>query len=280
MNKNNLYGISIILILATLVGGLLAACQNSTPIPPTPLPAPTPTAAPADNEVILTTGDWPPYVFETGTDKGPMVDIVVAAFKEAGITVKIVFYPWKRAEDEVRQGKAFAAFPYAITTERQKEFDFSDPMYTVQSKFFYYKKFHPNGIRYEKLEDLLNYKIGGMLGTWYEPLFKDAGLQVEYTATMDSNIEKLVLGRIDLAVEEENYVWYLIRQLHPNDADQFATLPKTLEHSNLTDTLNLLVSRNYPNSAELLKKFNAGLAAIRANGAFKQILEKYKIAVQ
>ena len=283
MNKNKIYQMGAILMLAALAITLLAACQNAS-VPPTPTPVvatAVPTSpAPASGEVILTTGDWPPYVIEAGNDKGPMVDIVVAAFKEVGITPKIVFYPWKRAEDEVRQGKAFAAFPYSVSDERKKEFDFSDPMYDVKAKFFYHKKYHPDGMSFEKLEDLRDYKIGGLLGTWYEPYFKDAGLQTEYVNAMDQNVQKLALGRIDLTVEEENTTWLLIRNLYPNETDQFATLEKPLEQPGVINELSLLVSRGYPNSAELLKQFNTGLAAIRANGTFKQILEKYQIAVQ
>ena len=283
MNKNKMYRMGVVLMLAALAITLLAACQNAS-VPPTPPPvvataAPT-SPAPASGEVILTTGDWPPYVLETGSDKGPMADIVIAAFKEVGITPKIVFYPWKRAEDEVRQGKAFAAFPYAITDERKKEFDFSDPMYVVKAKFFYNKKYHSAGMPFEKLEDLRNYKIGGLLGSWYEPYFKNAGLQVEYVNATDQNIQKLALGRIDLTVEEENTTWLLIRKLYPNEVDQFATLEKPLEEPGVVNELSLIVSRSYPNSTELLKQFNTGLAAIRANGTFKQILEKYQIAVQ
>ncbi len=283
MNKNKIYQMGVILMLAALAGILLAACQNPA-APPTPTlavaTATSPSPVPASGEVILTSGDWPPYVFETGNDKGPMADIVMAAFKEVGVTPKIVFYPWKRAEDEVRQGKAFAAFPYAITDERKKEFDFSDPMYVVKAKFFYNKKYHPDDISFEELEDLRDYKIGGMLGSWYEPYFKEAGLQAEYVNGMDQNIQKLALGRIDLTVDEENTTWFLIRKLYPDEADQFATLEKPLEQPGLVNELSLLVSRSYPNSAELLKQFNTGLAAIRANGTFKQILEKYQIAIQ
>lgn len=272
-------------ILFVSMATVLVGCAT----PPTPAPVKTvepvstavPTSpAPAANEVILTTGDWPPYVFETGPDKGPMADIVIAAFNEVGITAKIVFYPWKRTEDEVRQGNAFAAFPYALSPERQEEFDFSDSMYTVKAKFFYNKKYHPNGMPFENLVDLKNYKIGGLLGSWYETAFKDAGLQVEYVSSTDQNIEKLARGRIDLMIEEENSVWQLIRELYPNEVEQFAAFEKPLEQPGVINDLSLMVSRGYPNSAKLLEQFNVGLAAIRANGTYTQILEKYKLALQ
>ena len=275
--------LSVILFVSMLI--VLVGCSTqSTPAPvetaeSVSTVAPT-LPAPAGNEVILTTGDWPPYVFETGPDKGPMADLVIAAFNEVGITAKIVFYPWKRTEDEVRQGNAFAAFPYALNPERQEEFDFSNPLYTVKAKFFFNKKYHPNGIPFENLADLKNYKIGGLLGSWYEPTFKEAGLQVEFVSSTDQNVEKLARGRIDLMIEEENSVWTLIRQLYPNEVDQFATLEKPLEQPGVVNDLSLMVSRSYPNSAKLLEKFNEGLAVIRANGVYEQILEKYKLAIQ
>ena len=275
--------LSVILFVGMLT--IVVGCTT----PPTPAPVSTvesiPTAAPTlppstENEVVLTTGDWPPYVLETGPDKGPMADIVIAAFKEAGVTAKIVFYPWKRTEDEVRQGNAFAAFPYSLTPERQKEFDFSDPLYTVKAKFFFNKKYHPDGMPFEDLADLKNYKIGGLLGSWYESAFKEAGLQIEFVSSPDQNVEKLARGRIDLMIEEENSVWQLIRNLYPDEVDQFATLEKPLEQPGVINDLSLMVSRSYPNSAKLLEQFNVGLAAIRANGTYTQILEKYQVAVQ
>ena len=266
-------------MLVTLVGcgALHAAPPTPTSIPPTITPT---SITPTNGEVILTTGDWPPYVFQGADDPGPIPAIVVAAFKEVGITPKIVFYPWVRAEDEVRQGNAFAAFPYAVTPDRQKEFDFSDSMYTVQAKFFYSKLYHPNGITYNALEDLRSYKIGALLGSWYVTTFSNAGLQVEYVSTNDQNVQKLALGRIDLMIEEENTVWSVIRKLYPNDVNQFATLDKPLDQPGVVNDLSLMVSRTYPNSAELLQQFNTGLAAIRANGTYDQILAKYQLAKQ
>jgi len=286
MNNMKLKINSIILfvsILATLVG-----CTAQPTVAPTEVPTEVPaTAAPTEvpttgDEIILTTGDYPPYVFEGADDPGPMAAIVAAAFKEEGITTKIVFYPWKRAEDEARQGNAFAAFPYTVTEERKKEFEFSDPMYLVTAKFFYNKEYHSDGMPFEQVEDLCDYKLGGLAGSWYEEsFFKDAGVQVEYVSEIEQNIEKLARGRIDLMVGEQNVLWYLIRTKYSDEASKFATLEKPLERpGGVANDFRLMVSPNYPNYAELLDKYNAGLAAIRANGTYKQILEKYQLAVQ
>jgi polar amino acid transport system substrate-binding protein len=267
-----------IILLASIVIGLVGCTAAPTP---TATVEPVPTLPePVSGGIILTTGDWPPYVFEDADDPGPIAAIVNAAFKEVGVTTTVVFYPWKRAEDEVRQGNAFAAFPYAVSPERQKEFDFSDPLYTVKGKFFYNKKYNPNGLTFEKLEDLRGYKVGGLLGSWYQEAFEEAGLQVEYVSSSEQNVEKLVRGRIDLMIEEENSVWHLIRELYPDEVSQFATLEKPLEQPGVVNDLSLMVSRSYPESAKILEQFNTGLAAIRANGTYRKILERYELALQ
>lgn len=267
----------VCLVLCLCVG--LSGC--ATPATPPSPPTATPTATPLPfAEVILTTGDFPPYVFENAANQGPMPELIKAAFAEVGIETRIDFYPWLRAEDEVRQGRAFAAFPYRPTEERKKEFAFSDPLYVYTARFFYHVPAHPGGIPYESLEDLQGYKIGGGLGFWYEPLFTEAGLDVEYVASAQQNFQKLYLDRIDLTPEEENVGWYLLRTLYPDEVDDFATLETPLVEPGSVSDLRLMVSRSYPNAAQLLEQFNAGLTAIRANGTYEQILEAYQISTE
>ncbi|GAK54884.1 extracellular solute-binding protein, family 3 [Candidatus Vecturithrix granuli] len=235
----------------------------------------------ASDEIVLTTENYPPYAIERADDLGVFPELIIAAFKEMGSSVTFKFYPWKRAENEVRLGRSFAVFPARLTKERQQEFDFSDPCYNYSAKFFYNKKFHPDGVPFEKLEDLRPYMLGGELGYWYEPLFKEIGLQVDYVPTVEQNIHKLYAGRIDLVPEEENNARYLIRKLYPEEADQFGALAKPLEEpGGDINQLRLMVSRTYPNAGELLQKFNEGLAAIRANGTYMQILEKYQVSTE
>jgi ABC-type amino acid transport substrate-binding protein len=65
--------------------------------------------------------------------------------------------------------------------------------------------------------------------------------------------------------------WALIKKLHPQEMDKFATVKKSTNE----DPLRLLVSHTYPGSAELTQRFNAALKVITEKGIIKQILEKY-----
>jgi polar amino acid transport system substrate-binding protein len=263
MMKNNLPRLCVLFIAAMLAAG----CTAATPTPVIQQPA----AATADQTVILATGDWAPYTSETMENYGAFTEIVSAVFKEMGVPVKYVFYPWKRAEDEVKAGNVFAAFPYIETEDRLKEYDFSDPVFVSTGKFFYMPKKQKSEIAYDNLEDLQSYHVGGVLGYWYETPFKEAGLQTEYVSSDEMNIQKLYLGRVDLAASEELVGWALIKKLYPQEMDQFATVAKPLNE----DPLRLLVSRKYPAAAELVKKFNAALKIINDNGIMQQILTKY-----
>lgn len=249
----------------------LSACGT----PATALPAPVEATAPAPAalEISLATGEWAPYTSEKMEGQGAFTEIVSAVFKEMGQPVKYLFYPWKRAEAETKSGNVFAAFPYITTDERQKDYDFSDPVMISTGKFFYMPKHQKTEISFTKLEDLQAYNVGGVLGYWYEDPFKQAGLKVDYVSSDEQNIQKLYLGRVDLAAGEELVGWALIKQLYPNEMGQFATLQKSINE----DPLRLMISRKYPGASALTLKFNIALKAIADKGIIKQILEKYGV---
>ena len=250
----------------------MALTTNCAKPPATVVPQPS-ASAEVETAVILATGEWQPYTSETMENYGAFTEIVSAVFKEMGVPVKYVFYPWKRAEEEVKNGKAFAAFPYIETTERLEEYDFSEAVFISTGRLFYMPERQKNPIAYEKLTDLQAYRIGGVLGYWYEKPFAEAELKTDYVSSDETNIQKLYLGRVDLAASEELVGWALIQKLYPQEANRFAVAEKSLNE----DPLRLLVSRSYPDSAALLQKFNAALKAVEAKGIIGQILLRYGI---
>jgi polar amino acid transport system substrate-binding protein len=254
--------------LVFLSTALLVSCSPSTAALPTVTPVP---AATAPIQILLATGEWKPYTSEKMEGLGAFTEIVSAAFEEMGQKPRYVFYPWKRAESETKDGKVFATFPYIMTDERKKDFDFSDPVMISTGKFFYLPERHKSEIVYNQLEDLQAYRVGGTLGYWYETPFKQAGLQVDYTSSDEQNIQKLYLDRVDLIASEELVGWAIIRALYPQEVNRFATVKKPLNE----DPLRLMISKQYPGAAELTQRFNAALKAIYAKGIAQKILEKY-----
>ena len=149
-------------VICLLVCIGLSAC--AAPATPTPVPVPPTATAPAILEIPLATGEWEPYTAEKIEGQGAFTEIVSAVFKEMGQPVKYQFYPWKRAEAETLAGNVFAAFPYIVTDERKKDYEFSDPILMTAGKFFYMPERQKGEITYDKFEDLQAFNVGGVLG--------------------------------------------------------------------------------------------------------------------
>lgn len=246
------------LILAVLLTMLVATSTNShADTGPARLP--------------LVTGEWPPYTSQELPGQGVFTEIVSVALTQAGFAPSYTFFPWKRGALEVKQGGAFAVFPYIKIAEREKDFYFSDPIMPTTGRFFYLKNRFPESIDYRDLNDLRPYRIGGVLGYWYSNTFAAADLNVEYVPSDRQSIQKLYLKRIDLAACEELVGWALIDELFPDRRADFAVLDKPLNR----DSLRLMVSKTYPHAWNILQKFNQALARQRENGTIDAILRKH-----
>ncbi|MEE1978940.1 substrate-binding periplasmic protein [Shewanella xiamenensis] len=200
--------------------------------------------------------------------------IVSAVCKAAGIRPVYRFYPWKRAEAMIVSGQVFAAFPYAVTDERKNVGDFSEVILYGENYFFFYDKNPntPNTITHAKIDNLQSYKIGSILGSFVEDELKHSGFVVESTAQIDNSIKKLKAGRIDFFVSEEISTYHAIRNIFPAEIEHFKMLPEGFGSKKPNV---LLVSRAYPNSNDILKKFNQGLAQIKRSGEFDEILRRH-----
>ncbi|MGW8195533.1 MAG: substrate-binding periplasmic protein [Desulforhopalus sp.] len=228
-----------------------------------------------DTEVVFATGEWLPFTSESLPDYGAATALISAICRAGGITPVFQFYPWKRAELKVARGEVFAAFPYAVTEERKITYDFSDILFYGVNVFVYFQRNLKGGpsLPYRTIDDLHGYRIGCISGSFLYPLLERAGLNYEPTTTVDQSIQKLVAGRIDFIVDNQDVIFDAVRRLYPDDIDQFKVLPEPLQKAPTA----LLVSRTYPRSKAILKKFNKGLTIIRENGEYDRILDKYHI---
>ncbi len=191
-----------------------------------------------------------------------------------GVPFEYKFYPWKRSEYNLKYGSAFAGFPYFKTKERENTFDFSDEIVSSRIKFFFLKSKFKDEITWDKLEDLKEYNIGGALGNWYEPVFKAAGMKVQYSVTDELSFKKLNAHVVDLVPTDELVGWEIIKKLFPRKEFNFATVKKPLKE----DMLRLMISKKYPGAAMLKEKFNVSLKHIKEKGIYSEILKKYHIA--
>ncbi len=231
-------------------------------------------------ELPLATGEWPPYTSEHLEGYGFFTELMTAIVHEMGMTPKYFFCPWKRCERTTLVGEVFAAFPYAVTKTRKKDFDFSDLIMKKRTLLFYNRKHLTRKPEVNALKDLKPYRIGGVLGYDYVQAFSQAGLKVDYVATDKQNVLKLYKKRIDIAVWDAILGWHLIQQLYPDEKEVFGTLETSMEA--MADSLQegdsyLMISRSYPNAKQLRDRFNQALQRIHDKGIYQSIFEKYGI---
>lgn len=231
----------------------------------------------ATADPLFVTNEYEPYVITSSPELGgifPDIIRAIADHQDSQPTINV--YPWKRGEQMLTAGQAFAAFPYIQTPERNQKHKFSDPVICFYPKFYYLKSRFPNGFSWNTLDDLKEYHIGGVIGYWYEERFRKNALSVDYVHNDKQSIRMLMRGRTDLTLIEELVGWALIKTTYPKKIDQFAVAQKPERKS----AFHLMISRKYPQAKKLTQQFNQGLKAIKRNGTYQRILKKYQVPKQ
>lgn len=226
------------------------------------------------NKVLLVTGEYTPYTSEQLEGYGFFTEIVEAALKDMGIEYEIAFYPWQRCREMVEKGEAWASFPYGHTEEHAQLFLLSNNIYPNTHRFFYLKdneKIKDEVHNFKEISDFKDYTFGGANGYWYgtKEDFEAQGVSAEWTNDVEGLIQMLYNKRIDFFIEDEAVCMETIKKIYPDEVDKFSTLENPAK---VNDYL-LIISRSYPNTEELLEKFNASLETIKENGEYDRIIQ-------
>lgn len=223
-------------------------------------------------QVTLAAGEWAPFTGKDLPGQGFNTELVTAAFKAVGITAQYNWYgdAWLRCENETQAGTVFGTFPYTQTPERSKIYDFSDGVYTSRS-YIYYVEGRGKDVTWTSLKDFAGHSFIGIPGYDYVPRIQEAGLKMETATTTEQGFRMLQSGRAEYLIEDEMVAAPAIKAAFGPDASKVKMVTKPWHEA----IYRIMVSRTYPNAADLLKKFNQGLDIIKKNGTYKAILAKY-----
>ncbi|WP_108649557.1 substrate-binding periplasmic protein [Dongshaea marina] len=225
------------------------------------------TSASQAKTVTISVGEWAPFISKSLKDNGFMAYLFTQAFAEAGDEAKISFLPWKRAFEEAKKAKFDASAGWIKNPEREKDFYYSDTVYTGKQVFF-----HRVGetISWDELSDLGKYRFGGVVGYAYgplDPLIKDGTIKMKLTSAQKSNLQKLLKKRLDVVPIAKAVGFDLINQMKLQG--KIVASEKAFTESKY----HLIVSKKLPGAEELVKRFNAGLKKLRDSGKYDQILK-------
>lgn len=237
------------LLVATLCLPLLAGGQERT--------------------LIAAADPYPPYVDPQVPGEGLAMEIVRAAFKTQGYTVKLEMMPWVRVEKGVSEGRFDILVDVWRTEARAKELLFSTPYAISKIKFIKRKE---NPFEYTGLESLAGKSIGVIRGYGYSDAFNAATTFTrEEVPSMEHNINKLLIKRIDLTLEDEITAKGLIRKMGPKVEAQLDFTANALANNPLYVAAGL----KHPRHKDIIDAFNRGLLAIKADGSFLAIEKRY-----
>jgi len=213
------------------------------------------------SSIRLANGEWPPFTSAALPGYGSVSQRVSDAFARAGIKVQYQFFPWKRALEEARDGKLDGTLVWAHTADRDADFLYSDPV-LVTPYVVFFRKSKP--VHWQTLRDLKGLTIGGTLGATptgeYAELARQGVFRREVADDDELNLRKLAAGHLDAATIEPDVGIYLLKNRLQDIAADIDYDPKPV----IVVPNYLLISRKTGGAAELVRRFNLGLAALPA----------------
>ncbi len=219
--------------------------------------------------ITLVTGEWAPYTSSKAGEGKVAETVVIEAFKQEGIDVKLEHYPWKRSYTMVVQGEAEGTFPWYSNEEHRAETIESKEVLIKAEEVFFYQKSHP--FDWSTFEDLKKYSIGGTIGYSHVALLKSHGINVDAVATDELNFKKLEAGRIDLFPASKLVGLTLVKSMFGDKASEITYHPKPLSEGEAF----ILFSKKTGNGQRLSDTFDKGLKKLKESGRYKQIFDEF-----
>ncbi|MDC8774070.1 substrate-binding periplasmic protein [Roseateles albus] len=219
--------------------------------------------------VDICVGNFSPYNSPELPQGGPVIQIATEALRRSGYELKAEFMPWARILKDGSDGRC-GILGIWRNAERELMFDFSQPILQQELGFFARKGAKHQLQTAQQLKSLL---IGVERGSYLPPILSDKSLRFDPVGSLQKNLQKLALGRIDLAFgAKEAGLASLERE--PSLKAQVEWLSPGLERK---DTY-LAFAKTHPQASELIAAFDKGLLSMKADGSLQRILKSGGLA--
>ncbi|WP_447753523.1 substrate-binding periplasmic protein [Pseudomonas nicosulfuronedens] len=216
----------------------------------------------------VATLEWAPYVGSDLPGNGLASRILNEALALNGDQAELVFLPWQRALNETREGRFDALMPAYLSADRREDFYTSMPLLDSQLGFFR-RRDHVLPIDPRNLDSLRPYRIGVVRGYVNQSAFDAADFLNKEAVNSDwQNLEKLLRGRIDLALVDRYTGYQLLSQNAPALREQLEFVDPPLE----VKPLYVLVPKKRAEGEALAASLDRGLRTLRRSGRLQQLI--------
>ncbi len=217
--------------------------------------------------VIATDTVFPPFEFTDANGKfvGIDVDIINAIAEDQGFEIEVQSLGFDAALLAVQTGQADGVIAgMSITDKRKETFDFSDPYYTADVTMAVAK-----GSDVKTLDDLKGKTVAVKTATngadYAKSIADQYGFSIVEFKDSPTMYQDVIAGNTVACFEDYPVMAYNIQQ------GAGLEIPEGMTAAGSDYGFAVAKGQN----AELLEKFNAGLANIIENGKFQEIVDTY-----
>lgn len=218
----------------------------------------------AEKEVFTyaMTGLYPPFSFrQSGELSGFDTEIGKALAEEMGMQPKPVATPWQTLIAALKSDRFDAIIgSMAITEERQKQVDFTDPYYSSGAQVFV----SADTSEFNEVEDIRDKTIGVLVASSFADAAREYSDDLKTYTDDATALRDVTVGRVDAVITD--------RLVGENAILNAGLEVEALGDPIYTDDIGIAVNKG---NEVLLEKLNKALAAIKANGKYAAISEKY-----
>ena len=141
-------------------------------------------------------------------------------------------------------------------------------MVITRTVFFHLKSLD---FKWETLEDLKNYRIGGNLENRSTDVLTQNNIKIELVPSEEQNFKKLLAGRIDATPSSIFVGYYIINKLFPKSkAMIFTNTTKQLLPEN---GVYLLIPKKHPKAKELIDIFDKAFDKLVKSGMYDKLVD-------
>lgn len=232
---------------------------------------------------VATYMDFPPFIADTEPDNGIISAIVTESFAAAGMNVKTLLVPWRRAYRAVKLGEFPASYSWAYSKQRAEQFHLSEPIFAISNQII---------TTYSDISDweqLKNARRDGTLPIMCVPT--GWNISPEISGLIDKGlIQRVSPGHprfcIDLVRANRTNILYMpmmtinyhLRAIQLNDNDPGTpSLPPLYAldlPSGHANTHHILFTRNAQGLANK-KRFDTGFKILLDSGRYREILDRH-----
>jgi len=230
-------------------------------------------------ELIFNTQDFAPFSYLTdGIVSGPATELIQRVCKEIKADCRFNLLPWKRAQNEVRSGKANAMFVIGWNEKRAKWVHFSPPIMITEYGFFVKQN---NSLSYKQLSDIQKFTVGvygpSNTANSLERIRKQmqdnklAPIKIDMRPDDEAGFKKLALGRLDAVFSNRDVGFALLGKLKLGERIRYAGPSRSLKYY-------IGFSQEH-NDKKILEQFDAAYLALYKAGVIKKILDRHQMTI-